>query len=134
MSNLWKKKVISGKVRDHSHLTGKYRGEAHSKCSINVTQKQSNFIPFVFHSFSNFDCCPFFKNLVDIKVDKVEFEFIPKTNGEEISLTYGCIRFIDSYRFLSDSLDKLVETLVDNSNKSLKNFRKGIVGGNLINC
>ena len=26
-------------------------------------------------------------------------------------MTYGCIRFIDNYRFLSKSLDKLVENL-----------------------
>ena len=43
-------------VRDHCHLTGKYRGPAHSNCNINVTQKQSNFIPFIFHNFSNYDC------------------------------------------------------------------------------
>ena len=41
------------KVRDHCHLTGKNRGPAHSKCNINVTQDQSNFIPFVFHNFSD---------------------------------------------------------------------------------
>ena len=48
-------------VRDHCHLTGKYRGPAHSNCNINVTQKQSNFIPFTFHIFSNYDCHMFFK-------------------------------------------------------------------------
>ena len=41
-------------------------------------------------------------------------------------MTYGCIRFIDSYRFLSSGLDSLVKTLVDNSNKTLKNFKKEI--------
>ena len=118
--------IESDKVRDHCHLTGKYRGPAHSKCNINVTQKQSNFIPFIFHNFSNYDCHMFFKKLVDKKKDKVDFDIIPKTNEDYISVTYGCIRFIDSYRFLSSGLDSLVKTLVDNSHKTLKNFKKEI--------
>ena len=119
--------IESDKVRDHCHLTGKYRGPAHSKCKINVTQDQSNFIPFIFHNFSNYDCHMFFKKLVDKKKDKVDFEIIPKTNEEYISVTYGCIRFIDSYRFLSSGLDSLVKTIVDNSNKTLGNLKKEIV-------
>ena len=118
--------IESDKIRDHCHLTGSYRGPAHSKCNINVSQKQSNFIPFIFHNFSNYDCHMFFKKLVDQKNDKVKFEIIPKTNEEYISVTYGCIRFIDSYRFLSSVLDSLVKTLVDNSNKTLKNFKDEI--------
>ena len=66
----------------------------------------------------------FFKKLVDKKKDKVDLEIIPKTNEEYISVTYGCIRFIDSYRFLSSGLDSLVRTLVDNSQKTLKKFKK----------
>ena len=41
-------------------------------------------------------------------------------NEEYISVTYGCIRFIDSYRFLSSGLGSLVKTLVDNWHKTLK--------------
>ena len=41
-------------------------------------------------------------------------------------MTYGCIRFIDSYRFLLSGLDSLVKTLVDNSHKTLKNVKKEI--------
>ena len=119
--------IESDKVRDHCHLTGDYRGPAHSKCNINVTQKQINFIPFIFHNFSNYDCHMFFKKLVDKKKDKVDFDIIPKTNEEYISVTYGCIRFIDSYRFLSSGLDSLVKSIVDNSNKKLKNLKKEIV-------
>ena len=68
-----------------------------------------------------------FKKLVDKKNDKVKFHNIPKTNEEYISVTYGCIKFIDSYRFLSSGLDSLVKTLVDNSHKTLKNLKEEIV-------
>ena len=69
----------------------------------------------------------FFKKLVDQTNDKVKFDLIPKTNEENISVTYGCIRFIDSYRFLSSSLDSLVRTLGHNNHKMLKNLKKEIV-------
>ena len=72
------------------------------------------------------------RKLVDKKKDKVDFDVIPKTNEEYTSVTFGCIRFIDSYRFLSSGLDSLVKTLVDNSNKTLKNLKKEIVGSNEI--
>ena len=110
----------SDKVRDHCHLTGKYRGPAHKTCYINVKQRDSNFIPFAFHNFSNYDCHMFFKRLVDLKKDKVKFKIIPKTKKEYIAVQYGCIRFIDSYRFLSESLDKLVKNLDEDDFKSLK--------------
>ena len=80
----------------------------------------------MFHIFSNFDCHMFFKKLVDKKKDLVDFEIIPKTNEEYISVTYGCITFIDSYRFLSSGLDSLVKTLVDNSHKTSKNLKQKI--------
>ena len=36
-------------------------------------------------------------------------------------MTYACIRFIDSYRFLSESSDKLVKNLDEDDLKFLKN-------------
>ena len=120
------KNIHCNKVRDHCHLTGKCRGPAHNTCNNNVSQQQSNFIPFLFHNFSNYDCHIIFKKLVDKKKDKVDFDIIPKTNEEYTSVTYGCIRSIDSYRFLSSGLDSLVETLVDNSKKTLKHSKEEI--------
>ena len=64
------KEVNSDKIRDHCHLTGEYRVPAHNNCNNNVTQKQSNFFPFVFHNFSNCDCHLFFEILVDEKMIK----------------------------------------------------------------
>ena len=84
-------------------------------------------MPFIFHIFINYDCHMFFKKIGNKKKDKVDFEIIPKKNQEYKSVTYGCIRFIDSYRILSSSLDSLVKTLVDNSNKTLKNLKEEIV-------
>ena len=114
------KNIECDKVRDHCHLTGKYRGSSHNVCNINVRQADSNFIPFAFLNFSNYDCHMFFKRLLDLKKDEVKFEIIPKTNEEYITVRYGCIRFIDSYRFLSESLDKLVKNLDEDDFKILK--------------
>ena len=55
------KNIEIDKVRDQCHLTGKYRRPAHSICNFNVIQKQSSFIPFLFHNFSNYDCHMLFK-------------------------------------------------------------------------
>ena len=119
----------SDKVRDHCHLTGKYRGPADSKCNINVTQDKSNIIPFFFHNFGNYDCHLFFKKLVDRKNDKVKFDIIPETNDEYISVTYDCFRFIDTCRFLSMSLDGLVKFLNQDVFRILKkNF---LTNGNI---
>ena len=123
-----KKNIECGKVIDHCHLAGKFRGPAHSKCNINVTQKQSKLIPFIFNNFSNYDCHMFFKKLVVKKNEKVKFDKIPKTNEEYISVSYGCIRFKNSYRFLSMSLDGLVKNLNEDEIKILK--KKFLINGN----
>ena len=59
--------ITSNKIRDHCQLTGKYRGAAYEKYNIKVTQKQNNFIPFVFHMFSDYYCHLLFKKLFDRK-------------------------------------------------------------------
>ena len=41
------------KVRDHCHITGKYRGSAHRDCNINV--KLNHKISVVFHYLKNYD-------------------------------------------------------------------------------
>ena len=121
------KNIECDKAGDHCILTSNYRGPAHSKCNINVTQGQSNFIPFIFNNFSIYDCHMCFKKLLDKKKNKVKFHNIPKTNEEYISVTYGCMRFVDTFRFLSNCFDSLVKTLVDISNKTLKSLKNGFV-------
>ena len=56
------KEITFDKVRDLCHLTSKYRGPAHNTCNINITQKQSNFIPFFFTILVTMIVTYFFKN------------------------------------------------------------------------
>ena len=78
---------------------------------------------FYFIILANYDSHLFFKTLIDRKPDHINLSVIPKTNEEYISVTYGCLRFIDSYRFLQSSLDELVKTL---NEEDFKNFEKRI--------
>lgn len=47
------RKLKEDKVRDHCHLTGKFRGAAHNEC--NLRYRLPKFIPVVFHNLSNYD-------------------------------------------------------------------------------
>ena len=114
---LSEKNIDFDKVRDPCHLTGKYCSPAHSICILNVTQKRSIFFDF-FPSFSNYGCHLFCKRLVDKKNDKVKIDKFHNTNEESVSVTYRCIRFFDSIRYVSSSIYTLVKTLADISHKT----------------
>ena len=100
------------KVRDHDHLTGKYRGAAHNICNINCKQRSSSFVPIFFHNSSGYDCHLIFEELLIQAFEKgYEPKIIPKSMENYVSIQVGCLRFLDSYRFLSSRLDKLVKSL-----------------------
>ncbi|KAJ8914028.1 hypothetical protein NQ315_012052 [Exocentrus adspersus] len=87
------------KVRDHCHLTSKYRGATHQDCNLNY---QNSFnITVVFHNLSG----PI--RLLPVNKEKY-ISFTKIVEGTEVQL-----RFIDSYRFMSSSLDKLSSYLED---------------------
>ena len=128
----FEKIIESDKVKDPCHLIGKQRGPARSNCNIFVKQSQNSFISVTFFTFSDYDCHLLFYKLFHKKNDKVKFKILPKTNEEFVSVKYGCIKFFHSYRFLSSSLEELVETLVDNSHKSIKSLKKEDVGDDIL--
>ena len=126
------------KVRDHCHLTGKFRGAAHDKS--NLEYRLPKFYPVIFHNLSGYDSHLFIKNLgksegmIDcipnneekyisfskhILVDR----FINK-KGEEKEVERE-IRFIDSFKFMAASLDSLVKNLPKESFKNLTKFYEG---------
>ena len=119
-----KKKEKIVKCRDHCHITGKYRGAACDKC--NLRMKVPKFVPVLFHNLEGYDSHLFVKSLGlkegDIscipKTDEKYISFSKKIPMEIISLEDGktktlCLemRFLDSMKFMSKSLDSLVKTL-----------------------
>ena len=111
------------KVRDHCHYTGKYRGAAHNVC--NLRYKVPKKIPVVFHNGSTYDYHFIIKELVKEfdgnfdclgeNTEKYITFSVPlkkKIENKNLEITYK-IKFIDSFRFMSSSLSKLVENLSD---------------------
>ncbi|VVC27977.1 Ribonuclease H-like domain [Cinara cedri] len=84
------------KAKDHNHLTGKYRGAAHSICNLNY--KVPRFIPLFFHNLSGYDTHLFIKEL-----DPITKNPVIDQKGKPIFKTVE-IRFLDSFKFLSSSL------------------------------
>ena len=122
------------KVRDYCHYTGLYRGPAHSLC--NLRYKIPSYIPVVFHNLSGYDAHLFIRELgahtSDMEViaknkeDYISFSikfpvdsYIDK-NGEKKDKLIE-LRFIDSFKFMSSSLDSLTKNLVG-SGKRLFGF------------
>ena len=113
------------KVRDHDHMSGKFRGAAHNKCNLNLryrkTQqgKQDSFIiPIVFHNLRGYD-----SHIVmqDIGKQKEEIQVIANTLEKYISFSIGQLRFIDSFQFMSTSLEKLVNNLAAEGKEKFRN-------------
>ena len=126
------------KVKDHCHYTGRFRGAAHNSCNLNY--KKPKFIPVVFHNLSGYDSHLFIKNLgfTDGTID-----CIPNNDEKYISFTKNTvvgsytdkkgknksikhkIRFIDSYKFMNDSLESLINNLPDDGFNNLERYYKG---------
>ena len=111
------------KVKDHCHYTGKYSGAAHNIC--NLRYKIPKEIPIVFHNGSTYD----YHFIIKESVKEFDGNFeclgentekyitfsVPikkeiKNKNKIIEITYK-IKFIDSFRFMSTSLSKLVDNL-----------------------
>ena len=102
-------------VKDHCHLTGRFRGLAHISCNLNTRKAHTSFVPILFHNFSGYDCHLIFEKIVNMATKKNikinENDIIAKSSENYISVKIGCLKFLDSYRFLDASLDKLSTTL-----------------------
>ena len=102
-------------MRDHCHITVKYRGVAHWSCNINL--KLTKKIPVIFHNLRGYDSHLIIKdmNKFDVKVS-----VIPNGLEKYVAFTINeNLVFIDSIQFMNLSLDLLVKNLSDNDFKYL---------------
>ncbi|XP_026825441.1 uncharacterized protein LOC113561963 [Ooceraea biroi] len=104
------------RVYDHCHLTGRYRGPAHSNCNLNY--KDSYIIPIVFHNLSGYDAhfiikeiATAFEGAIDVlPINKEKYiSFTKHVNESDDKKWHNHVqlRFINSLKFLNSSLDKL---------------------------
>ncbi|KAK3931638.1 putative DNA polymerase, partial [Frankliniella fusca] len=98
------------KVRDHDHTiqTNNYRGAACGPCNLNL--KRKTFVPVFLHNLSRYDAHLLISAIGEIS-DGDDITVIPKTKEKYVSFSWAGLRFLDSYNFLSSSLDKLVQDL-----------------------
>ena len=121
------------KVRDHCHYTSKYRGASHKMFILQY--KIPSYIPIVFHNLSGYDAHLFIKELVSYTTEGSNMGVIVKNKEDYISFSIKVkvdkyidkneiekskeieLRFIDSFKFMSSSLDSLVNSLAHGGGK-----------------
>ena len=113
--------VKNVRVRDHCHVTGKYRGSAHVICNLNF--QLTNKIPVVFHNLKGYDSHFIMQEIGYIVKKNVYFDkegkehemkinVIPCNMEKYLAFMLGQhLVFIDSFQFMSSSLSNLVNNL-----------------------
>ena len=94
-------------VRDHDHMTGRYRGAAHNECNFKLKLNHKTApIPVIFHNLKGYDGHLLIQAMARVQG---EIKCIPTNTEKYISFSLGNLRFIDSVNFLLSSLEKLVK-------------------------
>ena len=112
------------RIRDHCHIAGKFRGSAHQECNLKLRIKPEDIkIPIIFHNLRGYD-----SHFIMQKIGQIAKNHAYKNKeGEEQHLKINAIpsnmekymvfmlgnhlNFIDSFQFMSSSLDKLISNL-----------------------
>ena len=105
-------------VRDHCHVTGKYRGSAHQSCNLKLQISAEKIkIPVIFHNLKGYDT-HFIMNelgeLIKKGEENIKINVIAQNAEKYMAFYIGKhLSFIDSFAFMSRSLDKLAGNLED---------------------
>jgi hypothetical protein len=106
------------KVRDHCHITGRYRGALHNKCNFHYHNRWSK-IPVYHHNGSGYDLhfiIPYLrKSFKEVSVVSKSMEKFMCINADKL-------QFVDSMSHITGSLDSIVSSLKEKGDHS-KHFR-----------
>ena len=105
------------RVRDHCHITGKYRGSAHQECNLKLKENPEEMkIPVIFHNLRGYDSHFIMQEIGEIvkkhtytnkKGEKCQMNIntIPNNMEKYMAFMLGNhLTFIDSFQFMSSSL------------------------------
>ena len=118
------------RFRDHCHITGKFRGSAHQECNLKLRIKPEDIkIPIIFHNLCGYDSHFIMQQIGEIaekhaymnkKGEKQDLSInaIPNNMEKYMAFMLGNhVTFINSFQFMSSSLDKFVSNLPKESLK-----------------
>ena len=110
-------------VRDHCHITGKYRGSAHKTCNFTLQISAEKIkIPVIFHNLKGYDGHLIIGGMGDIirendlrGEEPLNIDVIASNAEKYITFKIGKhLKFIDSYQFMASPLANLAKALPDN--------------------
>lgn len=110
------------KVRHHNHITGKYHSTICNRCNLQVKPKIK--IPVMFHNL-NYDKNVFFKSICKFdKINSNKVSILPDNTQSFKSFSIGNLTFIDTFRFMSTSLEKLIQNVDQDKKIFLRHLAK----------
>ena len=115
-------------VRDHDHVTGKYRGAAHTDCNLSYNYRRLNKnkahpcyrVPVIFHNLRGYDGHMLMSAVGKYKNRRISC--IANNSEKYVTFSLSGLQFIDSFQFMGSSLEKLVGNLNKEEFKMLRAF------------
>lgn len=116
------------KVRDHCHLTGKYRHALCSRCNLTRAKYKEDLVVF-FHGLSNYD-----SHFIVQRLDRYrncDFRIIPRNSEKYLCFALRNMIFKDTYQFMDRSLAELVKNLREGGEEPFYHATKFVRDPNL---
>ena len=112
------------RVRDYCQVTGRFRGSAHQECDLKLRIKPEDIkVPVIFHNLQGYDSHFIMQQIGEIaenhsyknikgEEQPLKINVIPNNMEKYMAFMLGKhLVFLDSFQFISLSLDKLVSNL-----------------------